>query len=83
MNGGLGHLCSPPQAGEINEMTLPSRHIIRNLSPGGLRPSTLPSDTEVPHNIEYLRVSGEESFYLFEICIPELGSNQRFPSKQL
>ena len=26
----------------MNEMTLPSRHRIRNSSPGGLRPSTLP-----------------------------------------
>ena len=30
----------PPEDGEMNEMTLPSR--IRNSSPGGLRPSTLP-----------------------------------------
>ena len=26
----------------MNEMTLPSRHMIRNSNPGGLRPSTLP-----------------------------------------
>ena len=26
----------------MNEMTLPSRHRMRNSSPGGLRPSTLP-----------------------------------------
>ena len=32
----------PPEDGEMNEMTLPSRHRIRNSSPGGLRPSTLP-----------------------------------------
>ena len=30
------------------EMTLSSRHRIRNSSPGGLRPSTLPSVTEAP-----------------------------------
>ena len=28
--------------GEMNEMTLPSRHRIRNSNPGGLRPSILP-----------------------------------------
>ena len=39
MNGVLGHIC---QDGEMNEMTLPSRHHIQNLSPGGLMPSTLP-----------------------------------------
>ena len=31
-----------PENGEINEMTLPSRHRILNLSPGSLSPSTLP-----------------------------------------
>ena len=30
------------EVGEINEMTLPSRHKIRNSNPVGLRPSTLP-----------------------------------------
>ena len=39
--------------GEINETTLPSRHKIRNSSPGGLRLRTL-SLTEVPHNLEYV-----------------------------
>ena len=44
----------------MNEFTLPSRHRIRNLRVGGLRPSTLP----LGHggNIESLRVSGEEAF---------------------
>ena len=51
MNRALGHLCAhrgltgpgePPEDGEMNEMTLSSRHRIRNSSPGGLRPSTLP-----------------------------------------
>ena len=31
-----------PEDGEMNEMTLSSRHRIRNSGPGGLRPSTLP-----------------------------------------
>ena len=32
----------PPEDGEMNEMTLPSRHRIRNSNSGGLRPSSLP-----------------------------------------
>ena len=32
----------PPEDGEMNEITLPYRHRIRNSSPGGLRPSILP-----------------------------------------
>ena len=43
----------PLDDGDMNEMTLPSRHGIRNTSPDGLRPSTLPLVTEVPHNLEY------------------------------
>ena len=51
MNRTLGHFCAhigltgpgePPEDGEMIEMTLSSRHWIRNSSPGGLRPSTLP-----------------------------------------
>ena len=51
MNGALGHLCAhidwtgprePPEDGEMNKMTLPSRHRIRNSSPDDLRLSTLP-----------------------------------------
>ena len=47
----FGHFCAhaekigpgePPENGEMNEMTLPSRHKIQNSNPGGLRPSTLP-----------------------------------------
>ena len=50
INGGLGHLCAHigltgpgklPEDGEMNEMALPSRHRILNLSPDGLWPSTL------------------------------------------
>ena len=43
----------------MNELTLPSRHIIRNSSPGGLRPSTV---MEAPYNIESLRMSGGKHF---------------------
>ena len=46
----------------MNTMTLPSRHRIRNSSPGGLRPSTLPLDHGGSRNIKSLRVSGEETF---------------------
>ena len=51
MNRALGHFCAhtgligpgePPEDGEMSEMTLPSRHRIRNSNPGGRRPSTLP-----------------------------------------
>ena len=51
MNGVLGHLCAnigktgpgkTPEDGEMNEMTLPSRHKTQNSNPGGLRPSPLP-----------------------------------------
>ena len=49
MNGVLGHLChiycmtgDSPQDGDMNEMTVPSRHRIQNSSPGGLRASTQP-----------------------------------------
>ena len=51
MNRALGHLCAhigstgpgePPEEGEMIEMTLSSRHRIRNSSLGGLRSSTLP-----------------------------------------
>ena len=48
MNRASGHLCAhigktgPGEPPEDGEMTLSSRHRIRNSSPGGLRPSTLP-----------------------------------------
>ena len=51
MNRVLGHFCphtgqigpgEPPEDGEMSEMTLPSRHMIRNSNPRGLRPNTLP-----------------------------------------
>ena len=51
MNGPLGHLCAhvgetgsgePPEDGEMNEITLPSRHRMQDSRFGGLRPSRLP-----------------------------------------
>ena len=52
-------------------------HRIRNSSPSGLMPSMLPLVTVAPHNIESLRVSGEETFCFFETWRPEWGSNPR------
>ena len=51
MNGVLGHICAHigetgpgprPDDGEMNEITMPSRHSIQNSYPGGMRSSTLP-----------------------------------------
>ena len=48
MKGYLCYICAhiagpgePPEDSEMNEMTLPYRHMVRNLSSGGLRPSIL------------------------------------------
>ena len=40
------------------------------------------SFTEAPHNIESLRGSGEETFFLFETWRPEWGSSWRSPILQ-
>ena len=37
----------------MSEMTLPTRHRIRNSNSGGLRPSTRPLVTEAPHNTKW------------------------------
>ena len=65
-------------------MTLSTRHRIRNMSPGSLRPSYL-SVTEVPHNIESSWVSREKT-----LCFFKTKSRARFkpaisdfPSRQL
>ena len=63
-------------------MTLPSRHMIQNSSPGCLSPSTLPLGHGGPHYIESLRVSGEETFCFFETRRPERGLNPRSPTFQ-
>ena len=47
-------------------MTLPSRHRIRNSSPGGLRPSTLPLGHRGSPQYWVLRVDGEELFQTAE-----------------
>ena len=48
------------------EMTLSSRHRIRNSSPGGLRPSTLPLVTEAPHNTDFHTWMGKKHFCFFQ-----------------
>ena len=75
MNRALGHLCAeisktgpgePLEDGEMNEMTLPSRHRIRNSSPGGLRPSTLPLGHGGFPQYWVSHVDGEETFSFFQ-----------------
>ena len=61
--GGPGE---PPEDGEMNEMTLSSRHRIRNSSPGGLRPSTLPLGHVGSHNTEFYTWMGEKHFCFFQ-----------------
>ena len=48
--------------GEMCEMTLPSRHRIRNSQPGGLRPSTLPLGHGSFSQYWILRVEVEKTF---------------------
>ena len=45
-------------------MTLPSRHRIRNSSPGGLRPSTLPFGHGGSPQYWLSHVDGEETFFI-------------------
>ena len=77
MNRALGHLCAhigytgpgePPEDGEMIEMTLSSRHRIRNSSPGGLRPSTLPLGHGGSPQYWLSHVDGEETFLFLSNC---------------
>ena len=67
----------PPEDGEMNEMTLPSIHRIRNSSPSGLRSSTLP----LGHDSIYeamLKVNLEKvavSIVHFIVSIPVLNTD--------
>ena len=54
----------PPEDGEMIEMTLSSRHRIRNSSPGGLRPSTLPLGHGGSPQYWLSHVDGEETFFV-------------------
>ena len=56
-------LGEPSDDGEMIEMTLPSRHGIRNLNPGSLRQRTLP----LGHGgTPLLREDGEETLLFFQ-----------------
>ena len=70
MNRALGHFCAhigytgpgePPKDGEMNEMTLSSRHRIRNSS----RARYL-SVTEAPHNTDFHTWMGKKHFCFFQ-----------------
>ena len=50
-----------PEDGEMIEMTLSSRHRVRNSSPGGLRPSTLPLGHGGSPQYWLSHVDGEET----------------------
>ena len=74
MNRALGHLCAhfigwigprePPEDGEMIEMALSSRQRIRNSSPGGMRPSTLPLGHGSSPQYWLSHVDGEETFFV-------------------
>ena len=53
---------------------------IRISNPGGICPSSLLLGHKAFHNIEFLRMSGEETFCFFETWMPERGSNPRSPT---
>ena len=54
----------PPEDGEMIEMTLSSRHRIRNSSPGGLRPNTLPLGHRGSPQYSLSHVDEEETFFV-------------------
>ena len=76
MNRALGPLCAhigqtgpgePPEDGEMIEMALSSRHRIRNSSPGGLKPSTLPLGHRGPpqYNTDFHTWMGKKHLRFF------------------
>ena len=70
------------------EMTLPSRHRIRNSNPGGLRPSSLLLGEHVqegsPQFFYLYKWAGKETFWFLKTWLPERDSNPRYPnSKQI
>ena len=70
---------TPSANDEMNKITLPSRHRIRNSSLGGLRPSTLHlshGGSSVLHNT--YEWAGKKAL-LFETWMPERGTNPRSP----
>ena len=80
MNRAFSHFWpeETPEDGEMSEMTLPSRHRIRNSSPGGLRqrPSLYLSVTKAPHNTEFNESMAKKNIFVsFKPPIP--GSEPR------
>ena len=50
----------------MGEMTLPSKHRIRNLNPGNLRPSTLPLGHGGSLQYEFYELMGKKHFCFFQ-----------------
>ena len=63
--------------GDMSEMTLPFRHRIRNSSPGGLRPSTLPLGHESSPQYFYEFTSGWGINIFVFLKLPRLGNESR------
>ena len=66
-------VAGPPSCaddGEMIEMTLSSRHRIRNSSPGGLRPRTLPLGHRGSPQYWLSHVDGEEIFFVSSTAEP-------------
>ena len=63
----------------MNEMTLPSRHRIRNSNPGGRRPSTLPLGHGGPHNTEFQEWMEKKHFCIFQTA----DSGKRTPNSSV
>ena len=85
VNGVLDNLCAHigwtgpwalPEDSEMNEMTLPSRHSTQNLSPGGLRPSTLPLGHRSSPQYWIFTSEREKNFCFFETWTPDRLSEQ-------
>ena len=72
----------PPEDGEMNEITLPSSTLFEIRALAVRDWACYLSVTETLHNIESLRVNGEETFCFFETWRPEWGSNPRSPTFQ-
>ena len=71
-----------PEDGEMNEMTLASRHSIQNSNPSGLRPGTLPlGNGGSPQHWIFASERGRNNLF-HSTWRPEWGSNPRSPTFQ-
>ena len=66
----------------VGEMTLPFRHMIRNSSSGGLRPSTLPLGRGGSPQYWIFTSERRRNIFLFKTWRPEWGSSPRSPTFQ-